>query len=1477
MFNDETLKAYIQSSSTINTDSLVIAEWNLNIPDNIFMLGNYRYRPSENTSNFVLNTSKYAVLNTSFDPNDVGYYYTNATNADTVVDGVIKDDNQPSAFLAPKDKEKLLFSLEDCLGRFRPRSGINKVRFFDQKYIHHSNVNMAQRPRYYLADKTDRFKYWSSYRQEPTYKYQYSETNIGYGTEPTFLNNNVVQNGELTSRVVERGIANYSFNNRNYIDDAAPFVVYKESIPANRIVVKMQTNIGSVNLGPFVTNNGSINDPLYGRENATIPIRWRIQYLRNNTWVDAAAFDETSVRDDGSEIISNDGYVELEYGLIVPEQYKENFTHIKEIISEYFLPDSAEEGFAYLVKSSPNSRGIYYVWKNGSFENNTFIPDYNWKLASSDITNNTSFATNLTSPFSYVDSTTGQTKYKEFEYVRGIRIVVETMNKANSIFDLIEFSPRLAVNLTDKVESVSVVKQASDLGLSGMPVGQLLAGTGSVTIFDNDLAFNQFNDQSIISKYLSQHIQFKIYDIIKNVNGYNYYIPQKTLYLEGFPELSLTDRSASLTLRDLFFYFETNNAPQIFLQNVSLSFAIATLLDNIGFSNYVFKRLDSESDPTIPFFFIPPETSVAQILEQLAVSTQTAMFFDEYNNFVCMSKNYIMPTEEQRPTDVVLYGSRDSYKTGVYQNATLTPSQIANIVSIDSQENAVFNDGKVLYNTRYIQKSYGKYRQASLIDKEKQWIYKPALLWEVAPNENVRSQNDQNKSQSAYNLAAIPLNSDLSSAVPRIVNNQIVNNTMDLGEGVYWLSRYNGYFYSNGEIIKFDAVEYSIPGLPTSISETGNVWISSVQEYQNYFSKVPFNGKIYPTGLVRIYSEPNYEIVNGLTRFKNGAVAKHGRGQFGTKVVSHSAGISDYWLDTANVRGCKMSTEYLFNKEIYSGTYQTTAAGTSGLQLAQRSTRNSLIKNFLSSSDGTETGTNRLYSSQSGTLQSSALVFSNQYMLNPMNHVSYIYKEMDSKYKNFGTRMRIIGEQNNDLVNHQSPQGAMNLFKIQTATSEDTSFVGGSSGGIAVLLNKDTNVGYYYEIIALTSNTLQEYKKEGGIYNVIFYKVVAGADGENEAQVVRLYGGLTNILVDNGLFVGQQRMTAEENPTVYDLSVEYENIGNNTRRFYLYLNDQLIKTVDDTSPLPEYNNIALFIRGTSKCMFENVYALGPKYGDNSITPGNILSSKIFGVDSSANINDSFRKYAISGMVQSTYLSGISSSSSPEYSIYFDEFGSIMREVSYFNIRYDKAYPALFSKLSPTFTKVKGYTVSGFVPTAYGAEFLIFNATDTALNLDDTSGNYLRIQGVTFTQESNHELSVDDYFSKQTDFSNPITQNNSIVSSPIKNDLLYNDIKNSRATYGRNEFSIDAPYIQSQDDANELMGWVISKIMKPRLSVGVELFGLTTLQLGDIVSIDYKDSDQNDIINSQSRFVIYHIEYNKSLSGPSIKAYLSEVV
>ena len=1523
MFNDTTLTNLFKTASTVKSEASIIAEWNLNIAENIEKIGNYRFRPAEGSPT----EANFGVVASTYDSTDALGAYTGATDADTVIDGGFDENDAALAFTSQKVKNKLLFSLEDCFNRFRPRSGINKLVYFDGKYFPHSSPEMFQRPRFYVPDKNDKFKYWTSFRTEV------SGTNV-----------------------LNRGI---SEKDNNYITDAAPFIVYKNAIPANRVVIKMQTKVGSLDLSnKFQTKDGAnLSDPFYGSANKETPLKWKVQALQGTTWTDIW----TDVWTTPADIVPNDGYVELQYGLTnIPEDYATNFVYAAEYASASALPTQSIVGYAYLVRATSADVGQYYIW-NGSSYDSPFTPTYGWYLGSETQTAKTPFVKELdtdTTP-SYVSGPS--TIYREFQYIKGLRIVVETMVNANDTFDLIELSPRLTADITGRTIEYGIRKSSSDIGISGLPVGQLMAATGDVKIFDYDNSFNDVNTKSIlniknssneiVSSFASKNLQLKVYEVVYDDDQNSYHIPVKVMYSQGFPNIDKKTRQVTLTLRDLFFLFESAVAPEILVPNASLSFAVSTLMDSIGFTNYTFKRNRNETkEPVIPYFFVGPNTSVAKVLQDIAISTQTAVFIDEYNNLVFMSKNYLLPeSTDERATDFVFYGSADSQRNAVYENQ-LIDSNLSNIISIESAKSDIYNDGKINYSSRYIQKSVSALKQASFLEESRTYVYKPVLLWEIAPTLNTKSVNDEVGNQAAYSLSAIPLKTKLDATLPSVANGVVTNNVIEFGESVHWISRYNGYFYANGEIVKYDAVEYSVPSKKTTglqatlatgtdvvtlttgstatlsigqrlnkVSGTGafnasgvtiksitsdtvftvatsagttanhatagnitfeaaqsNVsqWISNIQEYQKYFAQIPFNGKMYPTGRVRIYSEPNYTSTGSLV---NGAVAKHGRGQFGTPVVIHEAGLSSDWTNTNNIKVCYMESKHaLISNESAPSTTQDAAAGIVD-EVAKKATTTGLIKNILMESYPEETIIKSAKSALPGTVQSSALVMSGATLSNtenPIDYVSYVHKKLDNRYSHFGTRMRIIGQVGKQKADSegivQNPLGAVPYF---VGTQADTNLninVSGSSGGIAVLLDPTTNNGYYFELIALNGEA-----NSYSVDNVVFYKIARNSSGSAtdywKAIPTKLWSGGTSVIVDDGNFVGQNRVKGEENPSVYDLAVEYEVLPSEAIKFYLYINNNLVATVQDANPLKQKDNMALFVRGSAKVMFENVYALTKSHSDNPDSISPVLADD----PTTLALSDKIRRYSVSGPIQNTFLKGINANSTPKYEMYFEEFGTIMREMAYFNIKYDKAYPALYSKISPTFNRLQGYAISGFNPNAYGAEFLLFNITDTILNLDETTGNYLRIQGVTFTQESNNELTLDEYLSQKGDLSNPEFVSGS--TDTLKLNQPYANIQANRLTNGKNEFTFEAPYIQSRDSAEELMGWLVSKIMKPRNSVGMKVFATPILQLGDIVTVDYVNKDGDREFDATSRFVVYYIEYSRSASGPNMNVYLSEVI
>jgi hypothetical protein len=1641
MFISEELDNHLKTSHTIETESAVYAEWNLNDFDNVERLGNYRYRPGTVDNQF-------SILPSTYDPIDEGGYYTGATQSDITIQSGFDDENNPTLFTEPNKKMELLYSLEECIKPHRPRSGINKLLYLGEEANQYLDIgdkvpgeqevlDIARRPRYYMSSRYDQFKYWTSYRTE-----------------------------EVDGEQEEFGISREPLGTLSYIYDACPFVVYKSQVPTNKLVIKMQTGVGEVDLGPFRDGDTEISDPLFGFENQTTPQRWQIEVLKGDSWTPIISFDENSSRKDNSSIIKSNGYVEISYGIQIPEQYRDFFVYAGELSDESLLPEQAPFGYTYLIKSDPNERGVFKIYDGGLWI--SFTPQYGWFLSEEEVDIRTPAVVKTTNPEYFINDG-GETQFREFDFIRGIRVVAQTMNKPQATFDLIEFSPRLFVDVSEKVSSFNITKTMSDLGNGSVPVGSINAAIGNITIFDDDLSFNQnnvfnFEDNtgSIVSQYVDIRIQFKFYQIVRNVDNFDYFIPVKAMYTDGIPQVSESTGVISMELRDLFFLFESSKASELLITDVSISYAVTLLLDYIGFSNTVFKRISGIPEIIIPYFFIPPDQNVAQVLQQLAVASQTAMFFDEYNNFVVMSKEYLLPEEGQRSLDSLLLGQEEE---GI----------LPNIINLSSEDKRIYNEGRINYTTRYLQRAVSQYRQALSTDRFKTYGYKPALLWEVAAREQLRSQNELPQQQGGFTLSAAPLNTSLDDNPPFIENGEIVNNIIDLGENIDNVSSYNGYFYANGEVIQYDAMEYAITG---NIDNGGNlVWIKDNQEYQRYFSKLPFNGKMYPTGNLRIFVEPEYATNDEeLVLFD---IKKHGRGQFGTPVVSHPAGLDQYWTDNATVKGCVQLTEdYLFNTSEFIE-YPTLSNNTAGKfdnrlpavtdtrnvdLFARNSTRNGIIKNSRVNKYYTENEVDYFDTARVGTLQSSALVFRGPEIpatMRTADFVSYVYKELPEPYKHFGTRIRIIGKVESTNQKSQTPLGAFPLFEtidLNVDEPEKNIQIFGGAGGLAFNLNKETNVGYYFEVISLTQDNISQYtgldkpkvvsyqiidspkpsctnnvvtvntdkpieylvgqkvlisglidenkpenaftplngdykiiaidnnkkrfqyqipspsvtslpisaaqgngtfikytvpigssrrtyiksgdkinisglsnssfnlsnaivrsfirtptewyftvestvsgtlsaqngtaiyvpltttSQSGGtvqfsdvgkndIANIYFYKVLA--DNQGRAVTYKLWSGVGNILVDDGKFTGQYRFAGEQNPTVYDLSAEYVNVGN-AKRFFLYINGKQVATVTDEDPLPEYNNMALFVRGSSRCMFENIYALGVNVSQNSKVSLNAPISKVFG-DDELDANEALRKYALGGAIQKTYLSGIGSEGPPTHLLYFDEFGTIMREAAYLNIKYDRAFPALYAKVMKTFNRLKGYNISGFYAGSYGADFLIFNCTDASLNLDDTAGNYLRIQGITFTQNTTKVLTVDEFYKKRSSLSDPINNFDGTLINPLIQREEYNRILNSRSKYGANEFTLESQYIQTDEAAEDVFGWTLEKISKPKILIGLNTFATFNLQLGDLLTINYKNNDGLNIISDPNKkFVIYNMEYTKDLNGQNVIMYLAEV-
>ena len=135
------------------------------------------------------------------------------------------------------------------------------------------------------------------------------------------------------------------------------------------------------------------------------------------------------------------------------------------------------------------------------------------------------------------------------------------------------------------------------------------------------------------------------------------------------------------------------------------------------------------------------------------------------------------------------------------------------------------------------------------------------------------------------------------------------------------------------------------------------------------------------------------------------------------------------------------------------------------------------------------------------------------------------------------------------------------------------------------------------------------------------------------------------------------------------------------------------------------------------------------------------------------------------------------------------------------------------------------------------------------------------------------MKVDDFFNKNSNFTEELYSGGTGAANYQR---LYTDVLNSRNKYGRNDFSIQTEYIQTDAAAESMMDWIIQKVIYPRKTIGITAFGVPHLQLGDIVKVNYNNGSVDIVCDPETRFVVYNIEYSKDSGQTSTTVHLAEV-
>ena len=240
--------------------------------------------------------------------------------------------------------------------------------------------------------------------------------------------------------------------------------------------------------------------------------------------------------------------------------------------------------------------------------------------------------------------------------IRGIRIVVTSMgpgrNKDNTqayytgwdgndypttgawaYLEVIEMSARLEHNLSEWLMGVESNQDISDTS-QATPIGTLTTNDGSLTLFNGQTAngsgiFDNSNPQSPYRNLMEPNVKFTLdwtYDLSRNGDGiYEQSVGEFVFY--GGPWAGQKSGEVTVNLFDHSVYLQEVFPLQCMYEDLSVSEIVIRLCDSVGFNNYNIPRSGMDDD-IIPIFWNDGTKNLWEIFDDLAKSTQSAIYFD---------------------------------------------------------------------------------------------------------------------------------------------------------------------------------------------------------------------------------------------------------------------------------------------------------------------------------------------------------------------------------------------------------------------------------------------------------------------------------------------------------------------------------------------------------------------------------------------------------------------------------------------------------------------------------------------------------------------------------------------------------------------------------------------------------------------------------------------------------------------------------
>jgi hypothetical protein len=264
----------------------------------------------------------------------------------------------------------------------------------------------------------------------------------------------------------------------------------------------------------------------------------------------------------------------------------------------------------------------------------------------------------------------------------GIRVTVEQMDRPDAALELIQISPRLTINVSDRVSTVNVSKSSQETSLAN-PIGTSSSNSAAIQLSNNDGFFDFYNEESIFAGLPDVNVRFIVSDIVGDEE-----IPQGQFFANSWDYTS--DGRVTVDCSDYSKFLQSQAMENSFYVDKDLRFVIADIIERAGIVEYEICFAEKDLELNSPFYFFNDEETVWDALQQLAIAEQAFYYFDNLNRLVWVSRDYWWDSSE---VDYVARARREEEK-------------LANLIDYNHQFTIVANKATINYTpTKFLNNS----------------------------------------------------------------------------------------------------------------------------------------------------------------------------------------------------------------------------------------------------------------------------------------------------------------------------------------------------------------------------------------------------------------------------------------------------------------------------------------------------------------------------------------------------------------------------------------------------------------------------------------------------------------------------------------------------------------------------------------------------------------------------------------------------